>query len=266
MYNVNKDSVMKTIEVDGKKIELYDSIEDLPILRFHKFNKMLLVDAGVGSDLADFDRHIERAIIYASGDTPKMAVKELQNLRQNVYLIQSEVSPRCMAFAALVKSIDGVEYNDMSDDGLQKVINIIGNVSHNEMTGYLNSVKKKIDDDLRLYFPSLFEDATLKEYYDRLKDRTVKVLKTVIAGKATDEESKEISDITSELITYFRPQEYDGSEGVEVKQDRQFENMCLVLSQNLHVDAKKFTVLEYYNAFEYVKEQNKKAMRQAKAK
>ena len=124
MYNVNKDSVMKTIEVDGKKIELYDSIEDLPILRFHKFNKMLLVDAGVGSDLADFDRHIERAIIYASGDTPKMAVKELQNLRQNVYLIQSEVSPRCMAFAALVKSIDGVEYNDMSDDGLQKVMNI----------------------------------------------------------------------------------------------------------------------------------------------
>jgi hypothetical protein len=171
-----------------------------------------------------------------------------------------------MAFAALVKSIDGVEYDDMSDDGLQKVINIIGNVSHTEMTGYLNSVKKKIDEDLRLYFPNMFEDATLKEYYDRLKDRTVKVLKTVIAGKATDEESKEISDITSELITYFRPQEYDGSEGVEVKQDRQFENMCLVLSQNLHVDAKKFTVLEYYNAFEYVKEQNKKAMRQSKAK
>ena len=257
---------MKTIKVDGKKIELFDSIEDLPILRFHKFNKMLLVDAGVGSDLADFDRHIERAIIYASGDTPKMVVKELKNLRQNVYLIQSEVSPRCMAFAALVKSIDGVEYNDMSDDGLQKVINIIGNVSHNKMTGYLNSVKKKIDEDLRLYFPKLFEDATLKEYYDRLKDRTVKVLKTVIAGKATEEERKEIGDITSELITYFRPQEYDGSEGVEVKQDRQFENMCLVLSQNLHVDAKKFTVLEYYNAFEYVKEQNKKAMRQAKAK
>ena len=88
----------------------------------------------------------------------------------------------------------------------------------------------------------------------------------MIAGNATDEDKKEISDITSELITYFRPQEYDGSEGVEVKQDRQFENMCLVLSQNLHVDAKKFTVLEYYNAFEYVKEQNKKAMRQAKAK
>ena len=80
---------MKTVLINNKKVELYDSIEDLPIIRFHKYNKMLLVDAGVGSDLADFDRHIEKAIRYAAGTKPDLAIAELQNLRQNVYFVQS---------------------------------------------------------------------------------------------------------------------------------------------------------------------------------
>lgn len=256
---------MRTIYLDGKKVEIYDSIEDLPILRFHKYNKMLLVDAGVGSDLSDFDRHIEKAIRYAAGDTPNLAVAELQNLRQNVYFIQSEISPRYLAFAVLVKSVNGIAYNDVSDDGLQKIINLFKNVPHSEITAHLDAVKKKIDDELRLYFPRLFDDATIKEYYDILKQRTIVVLRTVIEGRATEEDAKEIDNITGELITYFNPQEFSGPDGVEVKHDRQFENMCLILSQNLHVDPKKFTVLEYYNAFEYIKEQSKKEKRKKKA-
>lgn len=50
---------MKNVQIKGMNVELYDSIEDLPIMRFHKYNKMLLVDAGVGSDLSDLDRHID---------------------------------------------------------------------------------------------------------------------------------------------------------------------------------------------------------------
>ena len=67
---------MKTVQIKGMSVEIYDSIEDLPILRFHKYNKMLLVDAGVGSDLADFDRHIEKAIRYAASTTPNLAIAE----------------------------------------------------------------------------------------------------------------------------------------------------------------------------------------------
>lgn len=253
---------MKTVVINGMNVELYDSIEDLPISRFHKYNKMLLVDSGVGSDLADFDRHIEKAIRYAASPTPNLAIAELQNLRQNVYFVQSEVSPRYLAFAVLVKSVNGTPCNDLSDDGLQKTINLFSDVPHSELTAQLDAVKKKIDDELRLYFPRLFDDATLKEYYDKLKQRTIVVLRTIIDGRATEADAKEIDDITAELITYFNPQEFTGSDGVEIKQDRQFENMCLMLSQNLHVDPKRFTVLEYYNAFEYIKEQARKANKQ----
>lgn len=257
---------MKNVQIKGMNVELYDSIDELPMLRFHKYNKMLLVDAGVGSDLSDFDRHIEKVIRYLNSPTPNMATVELENMRQNIYFIQSEISPRYLSFAVLVKSIDGNPCYDLSDDGLQKIVDLFADVPNAELTAHLEAVKKKIDEELRLYFPRVFDDAALKEYFDQLKERTVILLRTIIAGEATETDAKRIDEITAELITYFNPQSFSGADSVEIRYDKQFENMCLILSQNLHVDPKRFTVLEYYNAFEYIKEQAKKANKQKMAK
>lgn len=262
----NPHTLMKTTKIGERAVVLYDSIDELPMLRFHKYNKMLLVDAGVGSDLSDFDRHIEKVIRYLNSPTPNMATVELGNMRQNIYFIQSEISPRYLSFAVLVKSIDGNPCNDLSDDGLQKIVDLFADVPNAELTAHLEAVKKKIDEELRLYFPRVFDDAALKEYFDQLKERTVILLRTIIAGEATETDAKRIDEITAELITYFNPQSFSGADSVEIRYDKQFENMCLILSQNLHVDPKRFTVLEYYNAFEYIKEQAKKANKQKMAK
>lgn len=249
---------MKTIKLAGKSVEIYDAIDELPIIRFHKYNKMLLIDAGVGSDLADFDKHFERILQYLNLKDTKAAVTELQNLRQNVYFIQSNISPRNLAFATLVKSVDGKECNDLSDDGLRKTLELFNDAPAKAFASEADAVKKKIDEDLRLYFPKLFDDAAVKEYYDQLRKRTLLVLHSVINGKATEKETDEINKLTTLLITYFNPKIFQGSESVEIKHDKDFEDMCLVISQNLHVDPKKFTVLEYYNAFEYLKDMARK--------
>nr|DAR71106.1 MAG TPA: hypothetical protein [Caudoviricetes sp.] len=134
---------MKTVKIGEYTVEIYDAIDELPMLRFHKYNKMLLVDAGIGSDLQDFDTHIEKAMRYARSKTPELAAIELDNMRQNVYFIQSGLSPKCLAFAVLVKSIDGTPYNDLSDDGLQKVVDMFGDVPIKELTAQMEAVKKK---------------------------------------------------------------------------------------------------------------------------
>ncbi|WP_418430542.1 hypothetical protein [Barnesiella intestinihominis] len=256
---------MKTVKIGEYTVEIYDAIDELPMLRFHKYNKMLLVDAGIGSDLQDFDTHIEKAMRYARSKTPELAAIELDNMRQNVYFIQSGLSPKCLAFAVLVKSIDGTPYNDLSDDGLQKVVDMFGDVPIKELTAQLEAVKKKIDAELQLYFPKLFDDATVKEYYDQLKQRTMLMLDAIIKGDESDKR-EEIDHITTLLLTYTKPKSFSGSDSVEIQYDKQFENMCLILSQHLHVNPKSFTVLEYYNAFEYIKEQAKKASRKSQNK
>ena len=110
-----------------------------------------------------------------------------------------------------------------------------------------------------LYFPALFNDASVKEYYDILKRRTLAVLNNIVAGMDNPDETAEIEKLTTALITYTKPQLFNGPESVEIQFDRQFENLCLALSEQLHVKPKEYTVLEFYNAFDFLQDRAKKA-------
>lgn len=247
---------MKEVKLNGHSVKLYTSIEELPMSRFHKYNKYLLVDAGIGSDMTALDGHIDRVVQYIKDGKREEAGKELENLRQNVYMIISETSPKDMSFACLVKEIDGQEVADVSDEGLQKVVKLLSDVEVKELTRESEAVKKKIDEELAVYFPAIFDDARQKEFFDIVKQRTQAVLMMIIEG-GTDESRQQVEELTGRLLTYSKPLSFGGVGNAEVEYDKQYEDMCLLISQNLHMDAKKFTVMEFYNAFGYIERQAK---------
>lgn len=259
LFNSNRQRIMVTVKIGKHTVEMYDTIEELPIVRFHKYQKLLLIDAGIGADINAFDQRIEKTRRYLMDGKPEKAQQELENLRQSVFLIQSGINPKHRAFAALVAKMDGVECNDVSDDGLAKLTETLNDAPESELTAQLDAVKKKIDGELRLYFPALFADSEIKEYYDLLKKRTMAVLANIIAGVNNPDATPEIEKLTTALITYSDPKSFAGSDGVEIQFDRQFENLCLVLSEQLHVKPKDYSVLEFYNAFDFVKERAKQA-------
>lgn len=250
---------MVTVKIGKHTVEMYDTIEELPIVRFHKYQKLLLIDAGIGADIVAFDQRIEKTRRFLMNGKIEKAQQELENLRQAVYFIQTGINPKHRAFAALVAKLDGVECGDISDDGLAKLIETLNDAPESELTAQLDAVKKKIDAELRLYFPGLFADSEIKEYYDLLKKRTMAVLANIIAGIKNPDATPEIEKLTTALITYSNPKSFAGSDGVEIQFDRQFENLCLVLSEQLHVKPKDYSVLEFYNAFDFVKERAKQA-------
>lgn len=247
---------MKEIKIGKHTVEIYDSIEELPIVRHHKFSKFMLVDAHIGSDLTDFDAHLERVFRYIRNNKNDLAEKELMVLRHTVFFIQTEVSPKHLAFAALIKSIDGKEITDLSDGSLKAVAEQFSDVSVGEVDQLIDESKKKLDGELQVYFPHLFDSAPVKEYYDKLKRRTLLEIKK-ITGELSTEEEKDLESLTTDLILFSEPQSFSGPDSFEIQQDKQFENACLVISQNTHTDPKKFTVLEYYNALFFIKDQNK---------
>lgn len=252
---------MKKIKLGKHTIELYDGIEELPITRFHAFNKMLLIDAGIGSDLQEFDNHIEKIIRYNRSKQPELVEVEIDNLRQNVYFVQNGISPRNLAFCALVKSVDGKIYDDITESGLKRVLELLNDITQADVTASLEAVKKKIDEELLLYYPKLFEDASVKEYFDNMKSRAMLMLDAIISGA---NKQSEIEEITTLLLTYAKPQKFTGSDSFEINYDKQFETMCLMISQYLHTNPKLYTVLEYYNAFEYIKSILKQKTQKAK--
>lgn len=245
---------MITKIINSKEVRLYDSIDELPITRFHKYNKYLLIDSGIGSDLSDIDAHIERLYRYISHDS-KLAVQELQNLRQSLYMVSQEISAKFLSFAVLVESIDGVKRDDLSDEGMKNTLELLKEMPNGMMSEIVESLKKKLDSELKLYFPAIFEDSSLKEYYDKLKVRTKVVLEGIIEDKDVFDE---LERIDFSLLNYSKPKCFIGKESEEIKFDKQFENMCLLIGQKLNKDAKLMNVLEYYNAFDYIRNENKK--------
>ena len=257
-YTNSEDVTMKEVELNGHKVRVYDSIDGLPMVRFHRYNRMLLVDAGIGSDIGDFDSHIERVVRYIRKGDNDSAAKEMDNLRQNVYMIMSGQSVRDLSFACLVESIDGMETDDLSPEGLKKVLHLLGGATRKEITEAYASVKKKIDDELGLYFPRLFDDVMTREYYDILKRLTVTMLARMADGDS-EERKKEAEEFRERLVLFQKPKVFTGHDGLEVRHDKDFETMCLMITKETGRDAKTMTVLEYYNAYEYLKEKARKA-------
>lgn len=247
---------MRELVIGKHRVTMYDDIAEMPVKRYHVYNRMMLVDAGVGSDITDFDRHIGRALAYDRKEQRENLLLELKNLRQSVYFVLNNINPKMMAFAALVTKIDDILCDDLTDDGLRRVTELLSDVPIGDITASSGVVKKKIDQDLVRVFPKIFDDATVKDYYDRLRKRTLLVLQGIVEGIGGVQ--GDIDRLTDDLLVWSRPAEFEGRENAEVRYDKQFDRICVVMAQNLHNDPKRYTVQEYFSAYEYILESNKK--------
>lgn len=235
---------MKKVILNNKVVLLYDSIDELPIKNFQKYNKYLLIDAGIGSTVDDVDRHISRIARYINSDK-KLAMQELQNMRQNLYMINNGISPKYLAFAALIHSIDGKRVEDLSDDNLKSILEDLNTEKHSILANLVGMAKKKIQEELELYFPKEFMSAKEKEVYDKIKQRTLLVLSHIING---NDNTKDIQSIDDYFLSLHKPNSFSGSESVEIAYDKQFETMCMLISQKSNMCAADMTVLQFYNA------------------
>lgn len=102
-------------------IELYDSIENLPIVLFSKMQKYQLIEQGIGSTISDFDKHFEMVIDFLKHDKKDKAIKELTNIRHLFWHTMNEVNPAHLGFCCFVKSINGKDIVDYSENSLIKI-------------------------------------------------------------------------------------------------------------------------------------------------
>lgn len=249
---------METIKIGAHVVRIYNSIEDMPIMRYHKFTKCLLVDAGIGADITAIDRHLYKARTYVAAQKNDLAQAELDNLRQCIMLIANNITPKLTAFAALVAEIDGKPQDDVTDEGLRRVSEMLHAATVGEVDEAVDNQKKKIDAELRVYFADLFDDEADKEFFDVLKARTLEVLRGIVDGNP--DEGK-IERLTRELMQHVKPRIFHGRENAEVRYDKNFEKLCIALSEYTNANVKALTVAEFYSLYEYAKEMAKKQQR-----
>lgn len=243
---------MRKETLNGHKIEFFDDISELSVERFHQYSRYMLVASGVGDSIDDIDKHINKIMALLTRDVKK-AQQELLNLRQNIFLVAHQRDIRHKAFMFLAKSVDGEDWKDFSDKGIEELYQIVNGESLAKFDAAMRDVILEIDDQLQRYFPEMFNDAEEKNYCDFLRKRALLQMDEIQNGSDHSEEIEKLSD---EIWKKYEPKSFENDKSV-VDYDRQFENMCLILSKEFSGGVKGYTVMEFYSAYHLLKEQQK---------
>ena len=137
---------MMNVTINGNHLEMYDSIDELPFSRFQEFNRALLIDTGLGSDFAAFDRHIEMARRYNADGKQQQVEQALLNLRQSLSFAMEKISPESQAFVCLIHRMNGREIDNFSPDNITRVIKELSRkgLTVAKIRGILETIKKKL--------------------------------------------------------------------------------------------------------------------------
>ena len=106
-----------------------------------------------------------------------------------------------------------------------------------------------------MYFGSFFDNTKEKEAYDLLRKRTSLVLESII-NDINNAPSIDIVD--GYLLSMSKPKSYSGATNVEIQYNKQFESMCMLITQTVGMNAKTMTVFEFYTAIDQIKKQTPK--------
>ena len=136
------------------KIQLWDSIEDLPHRNYMKFNKEMMRDNEVGSSPSDIMKRISKALSFNKHGQKEKVAKELSNAQLAYNYLMNEIDPEGLALAALTKSIGGVPCNDFTTAGLMNTLEKLQDlgITKKQVTDYTQTVKKNLSKNSKFSF------------------------------------------------------------------------------------------------------------------
>ena len=135
---------MLNVRLNGHYLEMYDSIDELPFPRFQEYNRALLIDSGLGSDIQAIDRHINQARQYNANKDTANTEQALQNMRQAIFNVLEKSSPEGQAFVALIRRMNGNAVDDLSPEACRAILDELGRkgLTIGKLRGILAQIKK----------------------------------------------------------------------------------------------------------------------------
>lgn len=221
-----------------------------------------MVESGVGDTIQDIDVHIGKVMQFLSVDIKK-AHQELLNLRQCIYMVANEIDVKHKATMCLLKKIDDKVWDDFTDSGINELYELLGGGTLKEWDDVREAVIGKIDSELKLYFPNLFESAKEKNYLDLVRRLTLLQLAEITEDADNKEE---IEKLTKQIVGMMQPKNFEGTDSEEIAFDKQFEDMCLAISREFGGVAKNYSVMEFYSAYARMEKESEQLKKLKKKK
>lgn len=124
-----------------KGFEIYESMDEMPIVNWNKFQKYQLMASGIGSSINDFDVRASSAYAFVQAKQNEKAKAELDNMRQLFWHLTNEINVKSMSFACMVNT--GKPCTESELERTVKEIEAAG-LTNEEVTKAVMEVKKKL--------------------------------------------------------------------------------------------------------------------------
>lgn len=187
---------MDIIKTSQAKITIFNSLDELTVERWFEFQYWCLHDEGIG-DLNNLPQQFNRLDNYLAAGDAKNALNVRRNIQFNFFFGLQKLSPVSMAFACLVKEIDGMPCDDLSEDGLRKTVEKIKASKYNMslLRKAIDYIKKKTETQESAILPQKVSSNKI-DLYGRYKQYIIATIDRFI------NETKETLD--AEVFAYRR--------------------------------------------------------------
>lgn len=247
-------------EFGKHEIEIYDNIQDLPILTFQKFNKYQMMASEIGNDFEDYDRRTAKTIAFLDKGMIKEARQELENRRIAVFNAYREFTPVGYSFAVLIRRIDKKEYTKKTSEEIDDILKQLEKIGFDFKTSIekLKEVKKKIDQQLLVYYPKFFPKNQNKDILVLRAKRVNYLLDLIIEKKVSIKE--EVFEVEKEILENDKPHVWNVhiENNMERVLEVDFNKFAIQVTELSNQRLEDMTTFRFYATVEYLKEKNKK--------
>lgn len=153
----------QTVNLPGGSFSIYTSPRHLPETRRIEFECYRLIQDGIGSGMADIDKHFAGVFALLNGRKYEEIETALNNLRYLLYgITYKQITPRSLALACLVDSVNGEPANDLSETALMALVRRLSDMGITDLivTRLFEDAKESIYKELKIAFPGHFEDSS----------------------------------------------------------------------------------------------------------
>lgn len=240
----------------GENIEFYSSASELPIDRYTAFQKYLVLESGIGSTpQAIANRYLKIKALIEEGKY-KDALIENENAYKAVISATEGVQYGSMAFACLVARIGSYCADDLTEDGLLRVTELLekSGVLQSEISNSVEESKKKIDEELKSYFPDLFDEVDSLSYYSDLKKYIIAIGDTYSSLEPSPEKIEDLKHQSNQFIIGSGVKNFnqDDPENILIDMDKRFHSLCSDMEADGSSNPYKYTVIQFYNKLSYL--------------
>jgi len=237
-----------------RNIELYPpDIQTIPYFNYQKFQKYLILSSGLGSDTNAVVNRVANLQTLAAEERFEDIQIESGNLVLAIYSVIEGLSYESMAFACMVKSIDGKVFNIASDEAVRELSSTVvaTGITQAEVQEYIDLLKKKIDSQLNHAFKP--NEANI-DYLEAVHFHTLLQLKLALDPEPDTE--AQVKAAYNKILDLSKPKILDTrlQGNIITQMDKDYQKTMLSFKENNIQGGENFTIFDFYTTCEYYAE------------